>query len=201
MYCYILWITFLWYWKSLLANFLIVWKLCPEILFLNLNLTMLSIWKEWTAMKFGFHHQTIKKEKIGTDTGCLIINVISNTWFKLALTFSSLSNRLIWNTKLVQEVAFLAFKIEKSRVLKLLHVTIRHNESLAPYFGCWTGTYKMWYIVRIPYLIPYNVITAVSILHCYGERKSTLGGELGAEHVIRRLSIPNIMGTACMWNI
>ena len=29
------------YWKSLLANFLVFWKWCPEILFLNLNLTVL----------------------------------------------------------------------------------------------------------------------------------------------------------------
>ena len=33
--------TSLWYWNSLLANFLIVWKLFPEILLLNLNLTVL----------------------------------------------------------------------------------------------------------------------------------------------------------------
>ena len=41
MYCYKLLITSLWYWKSLLANFLVFWKWCPEILFLNLNLTVL----------------------------------------------------------------------------------------------------------------------------------------------------------------
>ena len=35
-----------------------------------------------------------------------------------------------------------------------------------------------------------KVITAVSILYCYGEKECTLGGELGAEHVIRRLTIP-----------
>ena len=43
MYCYILIKTSLWHWKSLLPNFPIVWKLCPEILFLNLNLTVLPM--------------------------------------------------------------------------------------------------------------------------------------------------------------
>ena len=41
MNCYILLITSLWYRKSCLANFLVVWQLYPEILFLNLNLTVL----------------------------------------------------------------------------------------------------------------------------------------------------------------
>ena len=43
MYCYILIKTSLWHCKSFLPNFPIVWKLCPEILFLNLNLTVLPM--------------------------------------------------------------------------------------------------------------------------------------------------------------
>ena len=38
---YILLTTSVWWLKSLLANFPMVWKWCPEILFLNLNLTVL----------------------------------------------------------------------------------------------------------------------------------------------------------------
>ena len=38
---YILLTTSVWWLKSLLANFPMVWKWCPEILFLNLNLTAL----------------------------------------------------------------------------------------------------------------------------------------------------------------
>ena len=44
IFCYILQVTAHWWWKYFFAIFLIVWKWCPEILYLNLNLTVFLKW-------------------------------------------------------------------------------------------------------------------------------------------------------------
>ena len=98
-------------------------------------------------------------ELVSTVADYQWISAASSKLSWLNISFSSHSITLIWNARLVWNVAFLRYLIDNSRKSKKSHlacqksVTIGHNKTFAPYYGREDKTglgsqiliYKNWY--------------------------------------------------------